>query len=81
MQFNWQGNRHTGRYQFRVDDDDVRRTPLDASYVHVCTLWLSRRVVLVTQVGYVKAEAVQVVQMLLRKYPQWRTEVLPSLQR
>eukprot|EP00903_Cladosiphon_okamuranus_P005431 g5417.t1 len=32
-------------------------------------------------VGYVKAEAVQVVQMLLRKYPQWRTEVLPSLQR
>lgn len=33
------------------------------------------------QVGYVKAEAVQVVQMLLRKYPQWRAEVLPSLQR
>lgn len=33
------------------------------------------------QVGYVKAEAVRVVQLLLRKYPQWRREVLPSLQR
>ncbi|CAN0008601.1 unnamed protein product, partial [Laminaria digitata] len=32
-------------------------------------------------VGYVKSEAVQMVQVLLRKYPQWRTEVLPSLQR
>ncbi|CAM9826876.1 unnamed protein product, partial [Ectocarpus sp. 6 AP-2014] len=32
-------------------------------------------------VSYVKAEAVQVVEVLLRKYPQWRTEVLPSLQR
>ncbi|CAM9160788.1 unnamed protein product [Scytosiphon promiscuus] len=33
------------------------------------------------EVGYVKAEAVQVVEVLLRKYPQWRAEVLPSLQR
>ncbi|CAN0318299.1 unnamed protein product, partial [Ectocarpus fasciculatus] len=32
-------------------------------------------------VSYVKAEAVQVVEVLVRKYPQWRTEVLPSLQR
>ncbi|CAM9541837.1 unnamed protein product, partial [Discosporangium mesarthrocarpum] len=32
-------------------------------------------------VSYVRSEAVQVVQTLLRKYPQWRTDILPSLHR
>lgn len=50
MQFNRQGNRHTSRYSFALTID-VRRSPLDASYVHVCTLWLSRRFVLDTLGG------------------------------
>lgn len=49
--------------------------------MYVCTYVVLHVAGSFVQVGYVKAEAVQVVQMLLRKYPQWRTEVLPSLQR